>query len=45
MKCKTYYAADLSMCPVCKSEERVSPVVDVRLPVPSEGSGNRAAGA
>ena len=27
-KCKTYYAADLSMCPVCKSEERVSPVVD-----------------
>lgn len=29
MKCKTYYAADLSMCPVCKSEERVSPVVDL----------------
>ena len=29
VKCKTYYAADLSMCPVCKSEERVSPVVDV----------------
>jgi hypothetical protein len=28
MKCKTYYAADLTMCPVCKSEERVSPVVD-----------------
>jgi hypothetical protein len=28
VKCKTYYAADLSMCPVCKSEERVSPVVD-----------------
>jgi len=24
-KCKTYYAADLSACPVCKSEERVSP--------------------
>ncbi len=28
VKCKTYYAADLSMCPVCKSEERVSPVLD-----------------
>ncbi len=28
VKCKTYYAADLSMCPVCKSEERVSPLVD-----------------
>lgn len=27
-KCKTYYAADLSMCPVCKTEERVSPFVD-----------------
>jgi hypothetical protein len=24
-KCKTYYAADLSACPVCKSPERVSP--------------------
>jgi hypothetical protein len=28
VKCKTYYAADLTMCPVCKSEERVSPVLD-----------------
>src|SRR5258708_14325767 len=28
VKCKTYYAADLSMCPVCKTEERVSPLVD-----------------
>jgi hypothetical protein len=28
VKCKTYYAADLLMCPVCKSEERVSPVLD-----------------
>jgi hypothetical protein len=26
LKCKTYYAADLSACPVCKTEERVSPV-------------------
>jgi len=24
-KCKTYYAADLAVCPVCKSAERVSP--------------------
>jgi hypothetical protein len=31
LKCKTYYAADLSMCPVCKSEQRVSPVVDAAV--------------
>ncbi|PYV80628.1 MAG: hypothetical protein DMG93_18465, partial [Acidobacteria bacterium] len=24
--CKTYYTADLSACPVCKSPQRVSPV-------------------
>jgi len=24
-KCKTYYAADLKLCPVCQSTERVSP--------------------
>ena len=39
VKCKTYYAADLSMCPVCKSEERVSPVVDaasVSMPIVPE---------
>jgi hypothetical protein len=36
VKCKTYYAADLSMCPVCKSEERVSPVADIAGgPVPN----------
>lgn len=29
LKCKTYYAADLTMCPVCKTEERVSPIVAV----------------
>ncbi len=34
VKCKTYYAADLSMCPVCKTEERVSPVLEA-----SAGSG------
>ena len=49
VKCKTYYAADLSMCPVCKSEERVSPVVDASgiaspsvpesaLPVPDDAA-------
>jgi len=27
IKCKTYYAADLTACPVCKTKERVSPVV------------------
>jgi hypothetical protein len=26
-KCRTYYAADLSACPVCKSTERVSPII------------------
>src|ERR1700758_4352357 len=28
-KCKTYYLANLSACPICKSTERVSPVVVV----------------
>ena len=36
MKCKTYYAADLSACPVCKTEERVLP-----MPAVSVGSGPR----
>ena len=31
-KCKTYYAADMTACPVCKTNERVSPVV-ATLPV------------
>src|SRR5690242_4017839 len=26
MKCKTYYAADLSACPVCQTKERVLPI-------------------
>jgi hypothetical protein len=26
VKCKTYYAADLSACPVCKTEERMPPM-------------------
>ena len=50
VKCKTYYAADLSMCPVCKTEERVSPIValatggsyptvpETALPVPDEAA-------
>jgi hypothetical protein len=28
-KCRTYYAADLPACPVCKANERVSPTVAV----------------
>lgn len=36
MKCKSYYAADLSACPVCKTEERVLP-----MPVVSAASSPR----
>ncbi len=38
VKCKTYYAADLSACPVCKTAERVLPV-----PVVSANSSPRLA--
>jgi hypothetical protein len=47
VKCKTYYAADLTMCPVCKTEERVSPIVaaagspslpESALPMPDEAA-------
>ncbi|MGA9814353.1 MAG: hypothetical protein WBQ64_16320 [Terriglobales bacterium] len=47
VKCKTYYAADLTMCPVCKTEERVSPVEaaagsaslpESALPMPDEAA-------
>ncbi len=47
VKCKTYYAADLTMCPVCKTEERVSPIEaaagssslpESALPVPDEAA-------
>ena len=35
--CKTYYAADLTACPVCKAAERVSPTaVAARSTVPAE---------
>ncbi len=37
IKCKTYYAADLSACPVCKTEERVLP-----MPVVANSSGASA---
>jgi hypothetical protein len=34
--CKTYYAADLKMCPVCKAGERVSPsAVPLRSTIPA----------
>src|SRR6476660_134952 len=41
IKCKTYYAADLSACPVCKTEERVlpMPLVTVNsIPRPAEAA-------
>ena len=31
-KCKTYYAADLPSCPVCRETERVSPVISSAAP-------------
>ena len=34
-KCKTYYAADLTVCPVCQAKERVSPVVATLPAVPA----------
>jgi len=45
-KCRTYYASDLTVCPICKSAERVTPVVrpvrnaaatnEQKLPDPAE---------
>ena len=42
-KCKTYYAADLKVCPICKTSDRVSPklsaspstVVNEQIPDPA----------
>jgi len=34
--CKTYYAADLAACPVCKSPQRVSPVEPLAQVAPAE---------
>jgi len=33
-KCRKYYSAALSACPVCKSAERVAPVAALECPVP-----------
>jgi hypothetical protein len=35
-KCKTYYAADLPSCPVCKSPQRVSPTERLATVAPAE---------
>jgi len=37
-KCKTYYAADLSACPVCKAEERVLPTLVADSAIAAEGA-------
>src|SRR5205814_4195389 len=34
--CKTYYAADLAACPVCKSPQRVSPMKPLETVTPAE---------
>jgi hypothetical protein len=34
--CKTYYAADLASCPVCKSPQRVSPTAPIPTATPAE---------
>jgi hypothetical protein len=35
-KCKTYYAADLPSCPVCKNPQRVSPIEPLTKVAPAE---------
>jgi hypothetical protein len=35
-KCKTYYTAELQVCPVCKSPQRVSPLEPVNAVAPAE---------
>ena len=42
-KCKTYYAADLTVCPVCQTKERVSPVVATLPVVPATAEPDPAA--
>jgi hypothetical protein len=34
--CKTYYAADLAACPICKSRQRVSPAAPLSIAEPAE---------
>jgi len=36
LRCKTYYAADLAACPVCKSPQRVSPAAPLPTAGPAE---------
>lgn len=35
-RCKTYYAADLTTCPVCKNPQRVSPLAPIARVAPQE---------
>jgi len=35
LKCRTYYAANVKVCPVCQTAERVSPVVVSAPPAPA----------
>jgi len=37
LKCRTYYAANVKVCPVCQTAERVSPMVVTAPPAPTEG--------
>ena len=36
MHCKTYYAADLPACPICKSPQRMSPAAPLPTAAPAE---------
>ena len=35
LKCRTYYAANVKVCPVCQTAERISPVVVSASPAPA----------
>jgi hypothetical protein len=39
-KCRTYYPADVAVCPICKSTERVSPTANGSRNVMPEAEGN-----
>ncbi|MGC2195050.1 MAG: hypothetical protein WA628_10280 [Terriglobales bacterium] len=41
-KCRKYYAASLSACPICKSSERVSPTPAIACPPAPEGQADGA---
>ena len=36
LKCRTYYAANVKVCPVCQTAERVSPIVVTAPPTPTQ---------